>query len=273
MELNTLIVDDISEIKYENIKNYVIKESVNVYEHYITYYHESTHYGYFYYEFNNEIIGMIVKNKDNGSIENNMIYNTETKCFYFIKINEENADDDEIKRYTKKQIPEKLKNKTEIFINYYQLLLKKKKKIEIKDKNPSIKKQNSFSQNAKLSEKNSLSNENSARGQNRVIDKSKLIYVRKIISYKEDLTILFLSDKTVEAIFKDKIKILISESKDKIQIIDQDNKINVISAINIFNNPNYDFSNRIKFIKKAMINDIKSKTFNINKENIEIKDK
>ena len=84
MELNTLIVDDISEIKYENIKNYVIKESVNVYEHYITYYHESTHYGYFYYEFNNEIIGMIVKNKDNGSIENNMIYNTETKCFYFI---------------------------------------------------------------------------------------------------------------------------------------------------------------------------------------------
>ena len=172
-----------------------------------------------------------------------------------------------------KQIPEKLKNKTEIFINYYQLLLKKKKKIEIKDKNPSIKKQNSFSQNTKLSEKNSLSNENSTRGQNRVIDKSNLIYVRKIISYKEDLTILFLSDKTVEAIFKDKIKILISESKDKIQIIDQDNKINVISAINIFNNPNYDFSNRIKFIKKAMINDIKSKTFNINKENIEIKDK
>ena len=273
IKLNTLFVDDIPEIEYENIKNYVIKGSVNAYKHYITYYHESTHYGYFYYEFNNEIIGMIVKNKDNEKFKNNMIYNTQTKIVYFIEINEDNIDDDKINSYTRENIPEELKNNAEIFLNYYQLLQKKKKNIEFKDKNPSIKEQKIFSQSTKISELNSLSNEKSTRNQKIVSEKSNLIYVRKRIVFKEDLTILFLSDKTLEAIFKDKIKILISEIKDKIQIIDQDNKINVISAVNVFNNPNYDFSNRLKFIKKVMINDIKSKTSNINKENIKIEDK
>ena len=211
---------------------------------------------------------MIVKNKDNEKFKNNMIYNTQTKIIYFIEINEDNIDDDKINSYTRENIPEELKNNAEIFLNYYQLLQKKKKNIEVKDKNPSIKEQKIFS-----SELNSLSNENSTRNQKIVSDKSNLIYVRKRIVFKEDLIILFLSDKTLEAIFKDKIKILISEIKDKIQIIDQDNKINVISAVNVFNNPNYDFSNRLKFIKKVMINDIKSKTSNINKENIKIEDK
>ena len=192
---------------------------------------------------------------------------------YHIEINEDNIDNDKINSYAREKILEKLKNKAEIFLNYYQLLQKKKKNIEVKDKNPSIKEQNIFSQSTKMSELNSLSNENSTRNQKIVSDKNNLIYVRKIIVFKEDLTILFLSDKTLEAIFKDKIKILISESKDKIQIIDQDNKINVISAVNAFNNPNYDFSNRLKFIKKVMINDIKSKTSNINKENVKIEEK
>ena len=44
VKLNTLIVEDIPQIEYENIKNYVIKESVCAYENYITYYHPSSHY-------------------------------------------------------------------------------------------------------------------------------------------------------------------------------------------------------------------------------------
>ena len=81
INLHTLIVDDIPKIEYENIKNYVIKEYFNVYEHYITFYHELLNYNCCYYEFNNEIIGMIFKNKKKNI---NVIYNTETEFFYLI---------------------------------------------------------------------------------------------------------------------------------------------------------------------------------------------
>ena len=86
MELNNLIVDDIPEIEYENIKNYVIKECGTSYKHYITYFHKSSYCGFYYYEFNNEIIGMITYNPKDENI--NMILNTETKFFilYFMFI-------------------------------------------------------------------------------------------------------------------------------------------------------------------------------------------
>jgi hypothetical protein len=42
------------------------------------------------------------------------------------------------------------------------------------------------------------------------------VYVREIITDKE-VTILFLSDRTVEAIFKDKVKILISDIKEYVE--------------------------------------------------------
>jgi len=258
MELHSLLVDDISVIEYENIKNYVIKESDSAYKYYITYYHESSHYGFHYYEFNNEIIGMIAKNKKDGSFDFNMIYNTETKFFYLIKIDEKNEEDDEIKRYSKEEIPDKLKKNVELFLNYYKLLLKKKKNIEIKDENPSIKEQNNFSQNKKINEQNSLSYENSIISQNRVEDKTNLIYVRNMIAQRE-VTILFLYGGNIEAFFKDKIKILISDRNDKIEIINQDNKINVVSATNIFQNPNIDFTARLKYIKNIIFKNIKNK--------------
>ena len=84
IELYNLIVDDIPEIEYENIKNYVIKEYSSVYKYYIAYYHESTHYDSCYFEFNNEIVGMIFMNIKAESIDTNIIYNTETKFFYLI---------------------------------------------------------------------------------------------------------------------------------------------------------------------------------------------
>ena len=42
--------------------------------------------------------------------------------------------------------------------------------------------------------------------------------MREIITDKE-VTILYLSDLTIEAIFKDKMKFMMSEKKDKIEII------------------------------------------------------
>ena len=139
----------------------------------------------------------------------------------------------------------------------FLLYLQKRKKIEVKDENLSIKEQNISSQSTNKSEQNSLSNENSIISQNRVLDKTNLIYVRKIITNTE-ASILFLSDKTIEAIFKDKIKILISDINKKIEFINQDNKINVVSTLNVFQNSSYDFTKRLAFIKKAIFRDIKN---------------
>ena len=261
MKLYTLIVDDIPEIEYENIKNYVIKESVSAYKYYITYFHESSSHNYSYYEFNNEIIGMTFKINKNGSIGINMIYNKETKIFYHIIANEDNEDEyenDEIQGYTKEDIPEKLKKYADLILVYYDLVLKRKNNIEVKDENSSIKKQKSFYQSTQKSEQDSISNESSIISQNKVSDKSNLIYVRKLINYKS-VNILFLSDKTIEAIFGDKIKILMSESSQKIQILDQDNKINVVSSINVIQNSNIDFTNRLKFIRKITFKTITKK--------------
>jgi hypothetical protein len=125
IHLYTLIVDDIPKIEYENIKKYVIKEYANVYEHYITYYHELSNYNCCYYELNNQIIGMIFKNEGKNI---NMIYNTETEFFYLINIDDYDKDNDVISKYTKEEIPDELKKDVKIFLNYFQLLLKKKDK-------------------------------------------------------------------------------------------------------------------------------------------------
>ena len=263
MKLYNLIIDDIPEIEYENIKNYVIKESVSAYKNYITYFHVSSSSHKRYYEFNNEMIGMAFENNENGTIGINMIYNKETKIFYHIivnEINEDNNENDEIQGYTKEEVPEKLKKYSDLILTYYDLAQKKKKNIKVKDKdeNPSIKEQNSFSKNSQKSEQNSISNENSIISQNKISDKSNLIYVRKLISSKS-INILFLSDNTIEAIFGDKTKILMSISNQKIEIIDKDNKINVVSSINALKNSNIDFTKRLKCIKKIIYKDLTKK--------------
>ena len=269
MKLYTLIVEYISEIEYENIKNYVIKESVCAYENYITYYHPSSHYSLCYYEFNNEIIGIIDKNthknKEKKSFEINMTYNTETKIFSVIKIDEDNDTNDIIERYTEEEIPEKQKTVKDLLLYYYNLSLKKKKNNEVKDENLSFKEENSFSLSTKKSEEDSLSNKNLIISENRTSDKSNLIYLRKIL-IKQKVTILFFSDQSIEAIFTDKIKILMSELNNKIQIIDQNNKIIVISAMNALQNDNRDFTSRLKMVKKTIYNDITSMIYVKRKE-------
>jgi hypothetical protein len=248
INLHYLIVDDIPEIEYENIKNYVIKEYVNVYEQYITNYHEFLNYNCCFYKLNNQITGMIFKNEGKNI---NMTYNRETEFFYVINIDDYDMDKDVICKYTKEEIPDELKKYAKIFLNYFQLLLKKKEKegnIEENDEDISIEEQISFSQS---NEENSFSNENSIISQDKVLDKTNLVYVREIITDKE-VTLLFLSDRTIEAIFKDKVKILISDIKDNIEIIKKNNEIILISLQNAFKNSNHDFISRIKYIRRKI---------------------
>ena len=200
-------------------------------------------------------------------------YNSKTNfnLQFFIKVDENNLDDDEIRRYTIEEIPEKLKKNVQLFLDCYILILKKKKNIEFKDESLSIKEQNNFSQSIINSEQNSFSNENSIISQNRVLDKSNLIYIRNIIVHS-GMTILFLSDQTIEAIFKDKTKILISKNNDKIEIINEDSKINAVSANNALQNSNNNFTEKLKSIKNAIFKDIKNKWLDKIKENNLIND-
>ena len=147
-------------------------------------------------------------------------------------------------------------------LKYFQIIfncsLKKKEKegnIEENDEDTSIEEQISFSQS---SDQNSFSNENSIISQDKVLDKTNLVYVREIITDKE-VTLLFLSDRTIEAIFKDKVKILISDIKDNIEIIKKNNEIILISLQNAFKNSNHDFISRIKYIKKRIYKYYKEK--------------
>ena len=270
LELNTLIVDDIPEIEYKDIKNYVIKESSHVYGHYITYYHQSTNYNLRYYEFNNEIVGMIYnnfqKNKGKQNADINMIYNTETKYFYHITVDEDNIEDDKLVRYTKEDFPKDLKKVIDIFFKYYLSRQKRKKNSEVKDENLSFNDGNSFT-STKMGEEDSLSNENTSSiiSQYRIQEKSNLIYVRNIVTYK-NVTLLYLSDLTIEAFFSDKVKILLSEINPKIEIIDEYNNCKVISTSNAYQNSNVYFTHRLKMIKNVMYNKIRVGCFERNKE-------
>ena len=153
-----------------------------------------------------------------------------------------------------------LKINVEKFLKLYKLFLKKRANCKDNDENASIEEQIFFSQNSELS---SFSNENSIISQNRVLDKTNLIYVRKII-FDKIATILFLSDGTLEAIFKDKVKILISDNNDKIEILSQNNKVNVISVFSAFKTSNYTFTHRIKIIQKFLLINLKDKNNKVN---------
>ena len=86
------------------------------------------------------------------------------------------------------------------------------------------------------------------------------------------MTILFLSDQTIEAIFKDKTKILISKNNDKIEIINENSKINAVSANNALQNSNNNFTKKLKSIKNVIFKDIKNKWLDKIKENNLIND-
>lgn len=206
------------------------------------------------------------KNKGKQNADINMIYNTETKYFYHITVDEDNIEDDKLVRYTKEDFPKDLKKVIDIFFKYYLSRQKRKKNSEVKDENLSFNDGNSFT-STKMGEEDSLSNENTSSiiSQYRIQEKSNLIYVRNIVTYK-NVTLLYLSDLTIEAFFSDKVKILLSEINPKIEIIDEYNNCKVISTSNAYQNSNVYFTHRLKMIKNVMYNKIRVGCFERNKE-------
>ena len=83
-------MDNITEIKYEDIDKYIVTDQDNnKVENYITLLHKS-HYGFYYYELNNNLKGIIFKKDDyDDNYEGiRLLLNEKTQEFYEIKISE-----------------------------------------------------------------------------------------------------------------------------------------------------------------------------------------
>jgi len=249
-ELYKLIVNDISDIQYKDIDKYSIENlQTNKRElQYLTYFHKS-HQGFYYYHTSKEFIGINFEEE----IKEEENYNFYTLCFlldqnssttYYIKIypNEDPNTDEKI-QFEKDECPENLNDKFQKFKKYNEEILSNKllnfysKKSSFSKNDNSIKSQRSFDSNKEISE---------------------LFYIRNV--FKEKFAyFIYLSDNNRQFIFDDKIQIVISDEEELIEIIDKENNLTIISSQNIYNNPNTNLVKRMRYIRKAQLNNIKNK--------------
>ena len=229
--LYQIIVNDIPEIKYEDLYKYTLEynsPNINKIDYWITFFHISS-YGFCYYEVNNGMFGIMwKKNENDKNYEGDrFLFNLKDEVFYKIL---EGNDEDIIKTYKINDYPNDLKEKMEIIFKYHN---------EIKQKTFNHENQTM-----------SFSNENCS-----------LVMIVYIKSFHNDENgkFLLLSDDTKQIIFKDEIVILISDKKETLGYIDRQKKISFIPLINAMENSNKDLISRLKYIKKVNNKDIKNK--------------
>ena len=272
-ELYKLIVDNIIEIKYEDIEKYIVTEQDNnKVENYITLFHKS-HYGFYYYELNNNSKGIIFKKDDyDDNYEGiRLLLNEKTQKFYEIKINE---NEDEINKYDVNQCPEFLASYLERFKKYIIKINKIKKQKE--DKDNSIIDQESFSSRTSHSQQdevNSIVDQQSlSENTEKTNDDNKeieLLYIKNFTEHKY-ATFILLSDGIKQIIFKDKVEIFIIDKIEEIEYVDKDKKRKSLSLINAMKNSNKDLNKRLRYIKQVNFKEIKekiNKKINMNKNN------
>ena len=115
-ELNKLIVNDIPEVKYEDIKKYELNKlndfielnENNKIENWITYIHESR-FGFCYYQINNGMAGIMYKKDEENNYNGiHLIFNSDNDTLYEINNNE-----GKINSYEVQKCPQNLKRKFE----------------------------------------------------------------------------------------------------------------------------------------------------------------
>ena len=268
--LYRLIVNDIPEIKYEDIRKYDLNYSViKKIDYWISFFHES-HSGFCYYEVNNGLIGILYKKnkEENGYNGLKLIFNSDNDTIYEI-INDN--DEDKIKTYKIENIPEEISEKFNEFMKYHNRI---KTKLYSKENEENKNEDNEIQKNSinSITEESSIQNEdlsttlnnkdNSILSINNTKEKEKeLIYITHYIKEKY-AKFLFLSDMTKQIIFKDKIEVLISDKKEVVGYVDKFKKRSFIDLINIMKNPNKDLKIRLKYIRQINYNDIKTKMKN-----------
>ena len=277
--LYKLIVNDVPEIKYKDIKKFQFNNSSNnKIENWVSFFHES-HYGFCYYEMNNGLIGAIFKDKDSNFNGLKLIFNSDTDIIYEIENDEE---EDKINSYKAQNCPERIKEQFKVFTKYN--LKMRQKRIEKENKlsmNPETKENSinistssiSSTSISLTSEENSIQSEEitETEDKNKTIStidnnskekenkkEKKLIYIRKY-NKDDNAKFLLLSTGTKQIIFKDKIEIILSEEKEAIAYVDRKKKMTFLRLINIMKNCNKDLLVRLKYIKQANYKDIKDK--------------
>ena len=278
-ELYKLVVSDIPNIRYEDIKKYQLNHfnNNNQINYWVSYIHIS-HSGFCYYQMNNGLIGIIYKNEEKNDYSGlKLIFNSETDKIYEI-IDDKYKYNDIINTYDADICPEHIQKQFKQFIDYHILIGQKKYEHENK-KNLNIIYQNTTNDNNNnnnsnnnsssiniTSENNSIKSEetiynnisinNSINNSNK--NEKQLIYIKSLIVDKY-AKLLILSDETKQYIFKDKVEILLSEQKEILTYIDINKKKAILPLINIMKNSNKEFISRIKYIKKTNFSNMKEK--------------
>ena len=275
VELYKLIVNDIPEVKYEDIKKYELNKlndfielnENNKIENWITYIHESR-FGFCYYQINNGMAGIMYKKDEENNYNGlHLIFNSENDIFYEINNNE-----GKINSYEVQKCPQNLKRKFDDFIRYH---------IKTKEAMNDINNKKNINENHKNSEKNmsSKSEETSSKSEDNSINnniinsdisinnskenKKKLVYIKDYIK-DEKATIILLSDDIKQVIFNDKIQIFISEKigKEFVGYVNREKKIKFLEFCNIMKNSNKDLVNRVGYIRSNSFKGYRDKLIN-----------
>ena len=282
MCLYKLIVNNNIDIKYEDIGTYIIKHEDSIkgqkFEYWVTYIHKS-HNGFYYYEMNNNLKGIIFQeDSDDDKYEGvKLMLNEKTQEFYVI--NHRDYVDD-IKKYKVDDCPSSLKGNLDDFLKYCKKF-KKMKEQYYKNKNSDIDDDHQIIENEdsnSIIEQNTVSSYNNIRKGNssssisestssimtennekdNSAEEKELIYISSF-SVEKYAIFIVLSDNVKQVKFNDRIDILISEEKEIAQYVDTDNNKTVLSLVNIMKNSNKEFAKRLKYIKKVNQKELKNK--------------
>ena len=287
-DLYKLIVNDIPEIKYDDLSKYSINyitPDINKIDYWISFFHVSSG-GFCYYETNNGMIGIMwKKNEDDENYEGaKYLLNQKNEVFYEII---EGYDEDTIKTHNINKYPKNLKEKMEIFFKYNNKIKQKRFDYENQSNNftnendtlvSKTEKEESYSKSESsiinqtienkeesttevsvLSEKSYIhSISNSSNQTENKEEKENIIYIKSFYNDKNG-KFLTLSDDTKQIIFKDKIHILISDKKESVGYIDRHKKVSFIPLLNAMKNSSKDLISRLKYIKQVNYRVIKAK--------------
>ena len=256
--LYKLIVNNNIEIKYEDIDTYITnKDDDNFKDKSIDYWvtiFRKTHKGFYYYEMNNNLKGIIFQQDYEEIKEIKLLLNEKADEFY------------EIKKYKIKECPEDLKPQLQIFLDYCKKF-KKMKEEYFNHKNISKETKEDFSI-IKQDLISSLTNINHESDDNKntettveyteeiTEEEKKVIYI-KSFSKQKYATFLVLSDNVKQYKFDDEIDIFISEDNEIAQYVDsRHNEKTVVSLINVTKNSNKVFQKRLKYIGKINLKEL-----------------
>ena len=269
--LYKIIPNNNIDIRYEDIDTFIDNDNQNIkgkdFNIRITTFHKS-HYNFCFYEFNNNLKGIIFKKDDEDEKYEGikLILNEMTEEFYEIKSDEE----EKIQKYKVDKCPEHLKNYLKKFMKYSKKRDESKKSKESvsdinTEKEEDNSKDNSIIEVFTLSER-----ENENENKKEENEEKNIIYIKNF-NEGDYATFFELSNDNKQVNFKDGVKMIFSEKKGLAQYIDKNKKNKIISLVNIMQNENKKFTKRLRYIKNSNIKELNVKINSKSKKSSDMK--